>query len=196
MLKNLQQTFFLWGRAKTGVSAGLFVWLGLACCAIVFTFVYLSVAGYAWLSIKLGPVFGSLAMAGAFLLIAVIGAAAAVISRQRTMQRAILERAVRTRPTAALVDPRMLTAVRQAGRSFGWQRLVPLALLTFLTLQWAQQARREKERSEKALRPSTPERSRMSSATSLSAPSGYPSTAASSLRAPSSAGINSESLNR
>ena len=149
MLKNLQQTFFLWARAKTGVSAGLFVWLGLACCAIVFTFVYLSVAGYAWLSIKLG-LFGSLAMAGAFLLIAVIGAAAAVISRQRTMQRAILERAVRTRPTAALVDPRMLTAVMQAGRSFGWQRLVPLALLTFLTLQWAQQARREKERSEKA----------------------------------------------
>ena len=96
MLKNLQQNFFLWVRAKTGVSAGLLVWLGLACCAIVFTFVYLCVAGDAWLSIKLGPVFGGLAMAGVLLLIAAVGAAASLISRQGTMRRAILERAERT----------------------------------------------------------------------------------------------------
>lgn len=149
-LKNLQEAFFLWARAKTGVSAALVVWLGLACCAIVFTFVYLCVAGHAWLSIKLGPVFGSLTMAGGFLLIAVIGAVASVISRQRTMQRAILERAGRTRLTAALANPRMLTAVVQAARSFGWRRLVPLALLTFLSVQWAQQAGRENEGGEKA----------------------------------------------
>ena len=66
------------------------------------------------------------------------------------MQRAILERAERTLPTAALVDPRMLNAVMQAGRAVGWQRLVPLALLAFLTVQWAQQARRENERGEEA----------------------------------------------
>ena len=42
----------------------------------------------------------------------------------------------------------MLNAVMQAGRSFGWQRLVPI--LAFLTVQWAQQARRENERGEEA----------------------------------------------
>jgi hypothetical protein len=89
-------------------------------------------------------------MASVFLLIAVIGAVASVISRQRTMQRAILERAGRTRLTAALANPRMLTAVVQAARSFGWRRLVPLALLTFLSVQWAQQAGRENEGGEKA----------------------------------------------
>jgi hypothetical protein len=150
MLKNLQQNFFLWVRAKTGVSTGLFAWLGLACCAIVFTFVYLCVAGYAWLSIKLGPVFGGLAMAGVFLLTAAVGAAASVISRQRTMRRAILQRAERTHSTAALVDPRMLNVVMQAGRAVGWQRLGQLALLAFLTVQWTQRARRKNERGEEA----------------------------------------------
>jgi hypothetical protein len=66
------------------------------------------------------------------------------------LTRRYCERAKHTRPTAALVDPRMLNAVMQAGRSFGWQRLVPLALLAFLTVQWAQQVRRENERGEEA----------------------------------------------
>jgi hypothetical protein len=150
MLKNLQQTFVLLVQAKTGVSGGLFVWLGSACTAAVFAFVFLCVAGYAWSSIKLGPVFGGLAMAGVFLLIAIIGAAASVLSRQRTKQRAVLERAESTRPTAALVNPRMLNAAMQAGRALGWQRLLPLALLAFLTVQWAQQARRQNEGGEEA----------------------------------------------
>jgi hypothetical protein len=138
------------GPGEDGCFHCLFVWLGLACCAIVFTFVFLCVAGDAWLSLKLGPVFGGLAMAGVFLLIAAIGAAASVISRQRTMRRAILERAGRTHPTAALVDPRMLNVVMQAGRAVGWQRVVPLALLAFLTVQWSLQARRKNERGEEA----------------------------------------------
>jgi hypothetical protein len=101
MLKNLQQTFILRVQAKTRVSAGPFVWLGPACIAVVFALVFLCAAAYGSLSIELGPVFGGFAMAGILLLIAVIGAAASVLSRQRTKQRAILERAKHTRPTAA-----------------------------------------------------------------------------------------------
>ena len=80
-------------------------------------------------------------MAGLFLLIAVIGAAASALSRRQTRQRAIVERAARAQGTRALIDPKVLSVAMQAGRALGWQRLIPLALLGFLAAQWAQEAR-------------------------------------------------------
>ena len=77
-------------------------------------------------------------MAGVFLLIAVIGAAASALARDRTRQRAILERAARAQGATALIDPKVLSVAMQAGRALGWQRLIPLALLGFLAAQWVQ----------------------------------------------------------
>ena len=139
MLKNLQNNIVLWVQAKTGLSGGFVVSLAVAGGAALLTFVFLCVTGYAWLSIQLGPVFGGLAMAGLFLLIAVIGAAASALSRRQTRQRAIVERAARAQGTRALIDPKVLSA----GRALGWQRLIPLALLGFLAAQWVQEARRQ-----------------------------------------------------
>ena len=83
-------------------------------------FIFLCVTGYAWLSIQLGPVFGGLAVAGLFLLIAVIGAAATALSRRQTRQRAIVERAARAQGTRALIDPKVLSVAMQAAvRSAG-----------------------------------------------------------------------------
>ena len=79
-------------------------------------------------------------MAGLFLLIAVIGAAASALSRRQTRQRAIVERAARAQGTRALIDPKVLSVAMQAGRALGWQRLIPLALLGFLAAQWVQEA--------------------------------------------------------
>ena len=87
--------------------------------------------------------FGGLATAGVFLLIAVLSAAASALARARTRQRAVLERAARAQGAMALIDPKMLKAAMQAGRALGWQRLIPLALLGFLAAQWLQEARRE-----------------------------------------------------
>ena len=95
MLKNLQNNIILWVQAKTGLSVGFLISLGVAGVAAALAFIFLCVTGYAWLSIHLGPVFGGLAMAGVFLLIAVIGAAASALARDRTRQRAIVERAAR-----------------------------------------------------------------------------------------------------
>jgi hypothetical protein len=64
-------------------------------------------------------------MAGLFLLIAVIGAAASALSRRQTRQRAIVERAARAQGTRALIDPKVLSVAMQAGRALGWQRLIP-----------------------------------------------------------------------
>jgi hypothetical protein len=143
MLKNLQNNIVLWVQAKTGLSGGFVVSLAVAGGAALLTFVFLCVTGYAWLSIQLGPVFGGLAIAGVFLLIAVIGAAASALARDRTRQRAIVELAARAQRTTALIDPRVLSVAMQAGRALGWQRLIPLALLGFLATQWVREARRE-----------------------------------------------------
>jgi hypothetical protein len=142
MLKNLQHNVIRWVQAKTGLSGGFLISLAVAGGAALLTFVFLSVTGYAWLSIQLGPIFGGLAMAGVFLLIAVVGAAASSLARDRTRQRAIVERAARTQGTTALIDPKILSVAMQAGRALGWQRLIPLALLGFLAAQWVQEARR------------------------------------------------------
>jgi hypothetical protein len=114
--------------------------LAVAGGAVLLTFVFLCVTGYAWLSIQLGPVFGGLAMAG--LLIAVIGAAASAHARDRTRRRANVERAARAQGTRALIDPKVLSVAMQACLALGWQPLIPLALLGFLTAQWVQEARR------------------------------------------------------
>lgn len=146
MLKNLQNNIILWIQAKIGFSVGFLISLGVAGGAAVSMFVFLCVTGYAWLSIQLGPVFGGLAMAGVFLLIAVLGAAASTLARGQTRQRAILERAARAQGTSALIDPKVLSVAIQAGRALGWQRLIPLALLGFLAVQWVQETRRENTR--------------------------------------------------
>ena len=142
MLKNLQNNTILWLKAKTGLSVGFVISLAVAGGAAVLAFVFLCVTGYVWLSIQLGPVFGGLAMAGVFLLIAVMGATASALARRQTRQRAIFERAARTQRTTALIDPKVLSVAMQAGRALGWQRFIPLALLGFLAAQWVQEARR------------------------------------------------------
>jgi hypothetical protein len=109
------------------------------------------VTGYVWLSIELGPVFGGLAVAGVFLLIGVLSAAASAIARDRTRQRAVLERAARAQGTRALIDPKVLSIAMQAGRALGWQRLIPLALLGFVAAQWVQEARRQEDTRDRAI---------------------------------------------
>ena len=141
MLKNLQNNIVLWIQSRTGLSSGFLISLAVAGGAVLMTFVFLCVTGYACLSSQLGPVFGGLAMAGVFLLIAVIGAAASALARDRTRQRAIVERAARAQGTMPLIDPKVLSVAIQAGRALGWRRLIPLALLGFLAAQWVQEAR-------------------------------------------------------
>ena len=100
--------------------------------------VFLGVSGCAWLSIKLGPVFGPLGMAGVFLVIAIVAALASVVLRRRTKQRAFLEQTTRAPSAVALVNPAVLNIAMQAARTLGWRRLVPLALLGILAAQLAQ----------------------------------------------------------
>ena len=144
MFKSLQRGITLWVQAKTGLTGILVAWLGIAASAAIMMFVFLCITGCAWLSIKLGPVLGPLAMAGIFLVIAVVAALASILLRRRTRQRAILEQTMRAPPAAALVNPAVLNIAMQAALTLGWRRLVPIALLGILAAQLAQAPHRRR----------------------------------------------------
>ena len=143
MLANVQRTFGIWFREKTGLTASFLIFGGIAAAGALVAFIFLCVSAYAWAAIELGPVFGGLATAGAFLAIAASSLAAATLSRARVKRRAILERAARTRVATPLMDPKMLSMAMKVGRIIGWQRLIPIVLLGFLATQLAQERRRE-----------------------------------------------------
>ena len=144
MLKNWMHDIALSVRAKSGVTLLLFVWFATVGLALLCGFAFLCVAAYAWLLPQLGAVFAALAMTGVFLLIALIAATAAAVSRRSVRQRAILERAARAQASAStswLLDPKLLGVAVQAGRSLGWQRIIPVVLLGFLAAQWLRETR-------------------------------------------------------
>ncbi len=142
MLKSWMHDIKLALQARSGATPRLFVWLAIVAVALLTAFVFLCVAGYDRLALELGNVFAGLVMAGIFVLVAVIGAIVAAMSRRRARERAILERAARAQALSAwLLDPKILGVALQAGRSLGWQRLVPIALLAFMAAQWAREHR-------------------------------------------------------
>jgi len=142
MLKNWLHDITLSVQAKSGITPLLFVWFAIGALALLTCFAFLCVAGYVWLALQLGSIFGGLAMAGVFLVIALIAATAAAVSRHSAKQRATLERAARAQASSSwLLDPKMLNVAMQAGRSFGWQRIIPVVLLGFLAAQWLREGR-------------------------------------------------------
>ena len=147
MLKTIQKHVVLWVQSKTGVTLVFLVAMTFAATAVLMMFVFLCVAAYAWASVELGPVFGGLATAGVFLLIALIGAAVSVVVRRQTRERAIVEQASSAR---TLLDPRAFQLAIQAGRALGWQRLVPLLLIGILGVQWARETHKDAGRSDGA----------------------------------------------
>jgi amino acid transporter len=140
MLARIQHFLRLWFIEKTGLTATFLILACAAAFAALASFIFLSVSLYAWAAVKLGPVFGALATAGVFLVIAAFCLAAASLSRSRARQRAALERATRS-GGSALLDPRVVRIGLEAGRRIGWQRLIPIVLLGFLAAQSVREQR-------------------------------------------------------
>jgi uncharacterized membrane protein len=150
MIKGWVREITLAVQARSGLTAGLFIALGIAAVAAVSAFAFLTVAGYDWFAIKLGSVFAALLMTGIFLLIAVIAVVTAIAARNNAKRRAILERAEHAHAGSWLLDPKLLGVAVQVGRSLGWQRLLPVALLGFMAAQWAREYRRERDQADDA----------------------------------------------
>ena len=116
MLKNWLHDIALSVQAKSGVTPLLFAWFAIVALALLTGFAFLCVAGYTWLSLQLGAVFAGLAMAGIFLVIALIVATAAAVSRRSARQRAILERAARAQGLLIVAARPQNVECRHAGR--------------------------------------------------------------------------------
>jgi hypothetical protein len=137
MLQNWKHDLVLFIQARTGATLALLVWAALVALALLTAFAFLCVALYDWVALQLNDALAGLIVAGFFLAVAAIGTLAAMMARRRARTRAILERAARARPPSRLFDPRIIGIALQAGRTLGWQRVLPLAFLALVTAQWA-----------------------------------------------------------
>jgi Ca2+/Na+ antiporter len=146
MFKTLTREITLAVQAKSGLSAPVVISTAVIGVALLIAFTFLCVSAYAWLAASFGTVFAGLIMAGVFAIIAVIAAIVCAAARRRARERAILARAARAHTPSWLLDPKVLNVAMEAGRTMGWQRIVPLALLGFLAAQWAREYRQKSER--------------------------------------------------
>jgi hypothetical protein len=146
MLKSWMHDLALMIQARNGVSAGFLVWLGVVALAAVTAFVFLCITAYVWLALQIGGVYAGLVMAGLFVLVAAVGLLVGSLLRRRARERAILERAARAHAPSWLLDPRLLATALQVGRSVGWQRIIPVAIVGFMAAQWAREQRQQSRR--------------------------------------------------
>ena len=141
MFKSLMHDMVLAVQTRTGITTSFVVWLAIVVFAAMTAFAFLCVAAYDWLALQMGSVYAGLVMAAIFVAIAIIGLIVCLLARRRARERAILERAARAHAPSWLLDPKILATAVQVGRSLGWQRVVPLALVGFMVAQWAREHR-------------------------------------------------------
>lgn len=100
-------------------------------------------SGCDWFAAQFGSVFATLIMTGIFLVVAFIAALITALVRRRVRERAILARAARAHSPSWLLDPKVLGVAVEAGRTIGWQRLIPAVLHGVMAAQWAPEYRHQ-----------------------------------------------------
>lgn len=146
MFRTVTREVTLLIQSRSGLSTPVVVSAVVIVAALLVAFAFLCVAGYVWLAVQFGTIFAGLIMAGIFAVIAIIAAIVCAAARRRARERAILARAARAHSPSWLFDPKVLGAAVEAGRTIGWQRIVPVALLAFFAAQWARENRDKSER--------------------------------------------------
>jgi hypothetical protein len=141
MLKGITREIGLAIQARTAMNMTAVVWMAVMGLAVLMAFLFLCISGYDWLSQRYGNVAAGLIMTGIFVAIAIVAAITSALIRRQVRQRAILARAARAHSPSWLLDPRLLNAAVQVGRSAGWQRIVPIALVGIMVAQWARDYR-------------------------------------------------------
>ena len=141
MFKSLIHDLVLAVQTRTGITRSFIIWEAVVGLMAFTAFAFLCVAAYDWLSLAISSVYAALVMAAVLALIAGIGIVVCLLKRRHARERAILERAARAHAPSWLLDPKILATAVQVGRSLGWQRVIPLALVGIMAAQWARERR-------------------------------------------------------
>jgi hypothetical protein len=146
MIKGWVHDIELAIQARSGASPALFEWIAVTAVALLAAFVFLCIVADLWLTQQFGAIVAGLIMAGVLLVVAATTGVIGAVARRRARERAILERAARAQTPSWLLDPKVLATAVQVGRSLGWQRIVPIALVGILAAQWAREHRPEERK--------------------------------------------------
>jgi hypothetical protein len=115
--------FALNAQVRTGLSAAVLAWAVIAAAAAVGGLIFLLIALFVWLAQLYGALIAAVALGCAFVLIALIALAVALMTRRSNMQRARLELAARSNNW---FDPRLMTVGVQIAQQIGWRRVISL----------------------------------------------------------------------
>jgi hypothetical protein len=138
MMNSWLHHIALMAKVRTGFGGQIIVCYLIAAVSLVAAFVFLSVAGFVWLADRFDELAAALILGGGFLLIAIIAVIAAALARRRNIERARLELAARR--SANWLDPKLVAAGLEIGKTLGWRRIATLAavgvLAAGLTREW------------------------------------------------------------
>ena len=121
--------FALKAQVRTGLSAAVLTWAIIAAAAAVGALIFLLIALFVWLAQLYGALIAAVALGCAFVLIALIALAVALMTRRSNMERARLELAARS---SNWLDPKLMTVGVQIAQQIGWRRLVSLVGVALL----------------------------------------------------------------
>jgi len=121
---GLRRYLGLQARAKTGLTSGVLISGLLALLGAALTFAFVLVTVFIWLADRYGALVSALALAGVFLLTAIVALLCCIAIRRRTIERA--QQALAARSSAIWLDPRLVGGAVQVSRAVGWGKVATL----------------------------------------------------------------------
>jgi hypothetical protein len=141
--------FALNAQVRTGLSAGVLTWAIVAAAAAVGAVIFLLAALFVWLAQLYGALIAAVALGCAFVLIALIALAVALMARRSNMERARVELAARS---SNWFDPRLLTVGVQIAQQIGWRRIISLVgaglLAAGVAREWSARGAKDEDEEE------------------------------------------------
>jgi hypothetical protein len=141
--------FALNAQVRTGLSAAVLIWAIIAAAAAVGGLIFLLIALFVWLAQLYGTLIAAVALGCAFVLIALIALAVALMTRRSNMQRARLELAARS---SNWFDPRLMTVGVQIAQQIGWRRIISLVgaglLAAGVAREWSARGAKDEDEDE------------------------------------------------
>ena len=126
MFDNFAEDLALKAKAHTGMSSELMAWCGIAVFLAAIGVVFLSVAGYFWLTVYFTEAAAAGLVASANIVIAAVAVARVIVLRRRNAARALAKLKEAERRAPWWSDPAVITVGYEIAKIVGWRKLTPL----------------------------------------------------------------------